>query len=101
MDSADASPHFPSLRPTFWIGNVPIYGDLILAPMDGFSDWPYRSICQSLGSAMGFTEFMRAGFVVQACEHVLPRLYFQEKKSVLQTCKPLSLAAGIAASAAH
>jgi len=57
---------------------VPIYGDAILAPMDGFSDWPYRSICRGLGSAMSFTEFMRAGFVVQALEHVAPRLFFQE-----------------------
>lgn len=80
MDSAENSPHSPSPRPSFWIGSVPIHGDVILAPMDGFSDWPYRSICQSLGSAMGFTEFMRAGFVVQAFEHVLPRLYFREEE---------------------
>jgi tRNA-dihydrouridine synthase B len=69
---------FPSPAPSFWIGTVPIYGDAILAPMDGFSDWPYRSICRRLGSAMSFTEFMRAEFVVQALKHVAPRLSFQE-----------------------
>ncbi len=59
---------------------MPVYGDVILAPMDGFSDWPYRSICRALGSAMSFTEFMRAEFVVQAFEHVAARFFFREEE---------------------
>ena len=45
--------------PAFWVRNVPIYGDTILAPMDGYSDWPFRSICRALGSAMSYTEFVK------------------------------------------
>jgi nifR3 family TIM-barrel protein len=30
---------------------VPLYGDLILAPMAGYSDQPFRLICRQLGSA--------------------------------------------------
>ena len=45
-------------KPSFRVGGVPVYGDLILSPMAGFSDLPYRSICRSLGSAMSYTEFV-------------------------------------------
>lgn len=47
-------------QPTFLIGNVPIFGDLILAPMDGFTDLPLRGLCRRLGSAMSVTEFINA-----------------------------------------
>jgi len=38
-------------KPSLFIGNVPLYGDLILAPMAGYSDQPFRLICRHLGSA--------------------------------------------------
>lgn len=44
----------------FHIGRVPIQGDLILAPMDGFSDLPFRSICRRHGSALSVTAFVNA-----------------------------------------
>ncbi len=44
--------------PTFRVRDIPVYGDLILAPMDGFSDMPFRLICRQLGSAMSYTEFV-------------------------------------------
>ena len=49
-----------SPQPDFMIGNVPIFGDLILAPMDGITDLPFRSLCRKLGSAMSVTEFINA-----------------------------------------
>jgi tRNA-dihydrouridine synthase B len=64
--------------PTFRIGDVPVYGDAILSPMDGFSDWPFRSICRALGSAMSYTEFVKAEFVVHALEHIADRFKFEE-----------------------
>lgn len=45
-------------EPTFKIGAVPVYGDLILSPMDGLTDYPFRGLCRSLGSAMVVTEFI-------------------------------------------
>jgi tRNA-dihydrouridine synthase B len=45
------------ISPTFLVGSVPVYGDLILSPMAGFSDKPYRLICREYGSAMSYTEF--------------------------------------------
>jgi tRNA-dihydrouridine synthase len=44
--------------PNFHIGRIPIYGDLVLAPMDGYTDWPMRLICREQGSAMSYTEFV-------------------------------------------
>ncbi|MCB2209376.1 tRNA-dihydrouridine synthase family protein [bacterium] len=47
-------------QPTFTIGDIPIYGDLILAPMDGITDQPFRKLCRHLGSALTVTEFINA-----------------------------------------
>ncbi len=45
-------------QPNFFVRDIPVYGDLILAPMDGYSDLPFRSICRALGSAISYTEFV-------------------------------------------
>lgn len=68
-------PQLPS-TPTFSVGSIPVFGDLILAPMEGFSDMPYRSICRELGSAMSYTEFINALDVIQGNSHVLKKLTF-------------------------
>jgi len=52
-------------QPTFWVRDVPVYGDVILSPMAGFSDLPYRSLCYDYGSAMSYTEFVSAEAIVQ------------------------------------
>ncbi|HLF00714.1 MAG TPA: tRNA dihydrouridine synthase DusB [Anaerolineales bacterium] len=46
------------MSPAFLVRHIPVHGDLILAPMDGFSDLPFRLICRELGSAMSYTEFI-------------------------------------------
>src|SRR5215216_3029975 len=46
------------ITPYFHVRGVPVYGDRILAPMDGYSDLPFRLICRELGSAMSYTEFV-------------------------------------------
>ena len=47
-----------SQTPSFFVRNIPVYGKLILSPMDGYSDLPYRLLCRELGSAMSYTEFV-------------------------------------------
>ncbi|MCA9967201.1 MAG: tRNA-dihydrouridine synthase family protein [Anaerolineales bacterium] len=42
----------------FYVGNVPVDGDVILSPMAGYSDVPYRALCRTYGSAMNYTEFV-------------------------------------------
>jgi tRNA-dihydrouridine synthase B len=64
--------------PTFFIGTLPIYGDAILAPMDGYSDWPFRSLCRSLGSAMSYTEFVKSEDIVGLFRRVRAKLTYEE-----------------------
>ncbi|MEZ0397378.1 MAG: tRNA-dihydrouridine synthase family protein [Anaerolineales bacterium] len=69
-----------ALLPTFYLGCLPVYGDALLAPMDGFSDWPYRSICRPMGAALCYTEFVKAEFVVTAFERMQARMAFEENE---------------------
>ena len=66
--------------PTFRVGGIPIYGESILSPMDGVSDWPFRSLCRRLGSAMSYTEFVRAEDVLEGRASVFKRLTFDESE---------------------
>lgn len=64
--------------PAFYVRDVPIYGYTILAPMDGYSDWPFRSICRALGSAMSYTEFVKVEKILSRSKEPAKRLYFEE-----------------------
>jgi tRNA-dihydrouridine synthase B len=46
--------------PTFQFQGIPVFGDLIFAPMDGISTQPFRSLVRALGSSMSYTEFIPA-----------------------------------------
>ncbi len=50
---------------TFWVRDIPIYGDTILSPMAQYSDVPYRALCRAYGSGMNCTEFVPAGAFVR------------------------------------
>jgi tRNA-dihydrouridine synthase B len=78
MDLIQPIAHAPAAEPTFHVGSVPVFGDAILAPMDGYSDWPFRSLCSALGSAMSYTEFVRAEFITHAFDLTLPRFTYEE-----------------------
>ena len=64
--------------PAFMIRDIPIYGDTVLAPMDGYSDWPFRSICRALGSAMSYTEFVKVEKILSRSKEPAKRLYYEE-----------------------
>ncbi|MFT3891959.1 MAG: tRNA-dihydrouridine synthase family protein [Anaerolineales bacterium] len=65
-------------KPSFYVRDVPIYGDALLAPMDGYSDWPFRSLCRKLGSAMSYTEFVKVEKILSRSKEPAKRLYFEE-----------------------
>ncbi len=67
-------------EPTFHIGELPIYGDSILAPMDGYSDQPWRGLARQLGSAISYTEFVNAMDVLNRPHFVEPRLAYEEQE---------------------
>ena len=70
-------PYFGNMKvmhPTFHVRDLPVYGDLILSPMDGFSDLPFRSICREFGSAMSYTEFTACEALVRNVGQALRQL---------------------------
>ncbi len=73
-------------EPVFWIGSLPVSGGLILSPMDGFSDLPFRSVCRGLGSALSYTEFINALDILQRHPFVDEKLAFlpEERPVVFQ-----------------
>jgi len=46
------------LNTPFHIDKILIPGRLLLAPMDGFTDSPFRSICREFGSSLSTSEFI-------------------------------------------
>jgi tRNA-dihydrouridine synthase B len=69
-----------TLSPTFHVGGVPVYGNSILSPMDGVSDWPFRSLCRRQGSAMSYTEFVRAEDVLEGKGSVFKKLTYDQSE---------------------
>ncbi len=71
---------------SFHVGPIPIRGDAILSPMDGYSSWPFRSLCRELGSAMSYTEFVNVTDILARPGYVLPKMRFtaDERPVVIQ-----------------
>ena len=70
--------------PNFSIGEIPIFGDLVLAPMDGFSDLPFRSLVRELGSAVSYTEFINIQDVLSQKKSLEFQLrYLPEERPVI------------------
>jgi nifR3 family TIM-barrel protein len=68
-------------KPTFMIRDIPIYGDVILSPMAGFSDKPYRLICREYGSAMSYTEFVSVDGLLHGNDRTRHMLDFDPSES--------------------
>jgi tRNA-dihydrouridine synthase B len=65
-------------QPNFYIRNLPVYGDLILAPMLGYSDSPDRIITRRFGSAISYSEFVNAMDILGNFKSIEKRLVFRE-----------------------
>lgn len=64
--------------PVFWVGTVAVYGDRMLAPMDGYSDQPMRLLCREFGSALTYTEFINARDVLAGNPRIHEKYAFRE-----------------------
>jgi nifR3 family TIM-barrel protein len=62
---------------SFHIGPVAVHGRRILAPMDGFSDLPFRSLCRRFGSAMSYTSFVNAAGILAGSQQARAALVFE------------------------
>ncbi len=68
---------------TFFIGQLPVQGDIILAPMDGISDHPFRLLTRRLGSALSYTEFINGIDLQHAPPHLEDHLRYTEDERPL------------------
>jgi len=55
-------------------------GRVVLAPLAGISDSPFRSICRSMGAAMVFSEMISADGLFQKNSRTLDYLFFRENE---------------------
>lgn len=70
-------------QPYFKIGDLPVYGDLILAPMVGYADSPFRRLCREMGSAISYTEFVNAIDILGNARIVAERAHYKEDERPL------------------
>ncbi len=68
------------LIPSFFIGPKPVYGRVILAPMDGLSDLPTRSLAREFGSAISYTEFLNTIDILNQNRDIHERMSFLESE---------------------
>jgi tRNA-dihydrouridine synthase B len=66
-------------EPSFYIRSIPVCGELIPAPMDGYTDQPFRTLCREFGAAMSYSEFVNVNeihFARQDRGHAWTKLKF-------------------------
>ncbi|MGQ9858264.1 MAG: tRNA dihydrouridine synthase DusB [Thermodesulfobacteriota bacterium] len=56
------------------LGNLKLDGPLVLAPMTGITDLPFRSVCREMGAAMTWTEMASAEGLVRRSQRTLQLL---------------------------
>ena len=70
----------PDPIPSFYVRHIPVYGDAILSPMDGYSDLPFRLVCRELGSAMSYTEFINVLDILQGHPYVHQKMIYRQSE---------------------
>jgi len=62
----------------FNIGNIKIKYPLVLAPMAGVTDLPFRTICKRMGASLMYTEFVSAEGIIRKSIKTLDMIKFNE-----------------------
>ena len=62
------------------IGDIGVQGDVILAPMDGISDHPFRSLAKEFGSAISYAEFINAREVLSNIKLIQKKVVFDRSE---------------------
>ena len=64
----------------FNIANLKISNPIVLAPMAGITDHPFRQICKSFGAGLVYTEFVSADGIIRENEKTLNMIKFEENE---------------------
>jgi nifR3 family TIM-barrel protein len=57
------------------IGSVEINPGALLAPMEAVTDLPFRTVCEELGAALTFTEFLSAEALTRGAQKAVGRMW--------------------------
>lgn len=59
---------------------LPIKGCVLLAPMDGYTDYPFRLVCRDLGSTASITEFLDTNDIINRPAYIEKKIQFDESE---------------------
>src|SRR5437762_13315610 len=62
-------------RSVMRIGDIQLNPGALLAPMEAVTDLPFRTVCEELGAALTFTEFLSADALTRGAEKALGRMW--------------------------
>ncbi len=65
------------IEAAFHIGDTPITGQLVLAPMSGYNDQPFRRLCREMGAALTYTGLLSAAGIVHGSHRTDRMLRFE------------------------
>ncbi len=87
-------------KATFMIRDLPVYGDLALAPMSGYNDWPFRRLCREFGAALIYTGLLSAQGILYGSPRTREMLIFHPDERPL-VCQIFGGEAHTLVAAAH
>jgi len=64
----------------FKIGNIKLETPLLLAPMAGITDHPFRVICKEFGASIVYTEFVSANGIIRENQRTLDLIHFTDNE---------------------
>ncbi len=67
------------------IGNLETRNNVFLAPLAGYTNYPFRRICQGYGAGLCFTEMVSAKGLKYGSENTKELLYTDEKEGLVAT----------------
>ena len=67
------------------IGNLETRNNVFLAPLAGYTNYPFRRICQSYGAGLCFTEMVSAKGLKYGSENTKELLYTDDKEGLVAT----------------
>ena len=62
------------------IGNIKIDFPVLLAPMAGFTDYPFRVLCKRMGAGLVYSEFVSADGIIRENQRTIEMIHFNEEE---------------------
>ena len=62
------------------IGKIKIDFPVLLAPMAGFTDYPFRVLCKRMGAGLVYSEFVSADGIIRENVRTLEMIHFSDEE---------------------